>query len=178
MAKTKEIQISEQDARAKPKKAPTKQSAAVVQSPLSEMERMFDRFWSRGWPSLWRDRHDFLNAGRDWFEWKGVRLPNVDVIDRKAEILVRAELPGIDKKDLSISMTDHLLTIKGQTKTETKQEDGDYHRHEISSTAYARSIELPATVDSDKAQASMKDGVLEISLPKAAASIKRNITVK
>ena len=178
MAKTKEIQISEQAANTRSKKESSKQPAVVAQSPLTEMERMFERFWSSGWPALWRDRHDLLTSTRDWFDWKGVRLPNMDVIDRKAEILVRAELPGIDKKDLSITMTDHLLTIKGQTKTETKQEEGDYHRHEISSTAFARSIELPGSVNADKAQATIKDGVLEISLPKAAASIKRHIAVK
>lgn len=140
---------------------------------LVDVERLFDRLLGRGWPSLanWRD-----NLG-NLFEEADMRMPNLDVVDRENEILVRAEVPGIDKKDLDISVTDNLLTIKGKTSSEKKEEKGDYHRHEISSSSFARSVMLPAAVDSAKAASSLKDGVLEITLPKVEASRKSKITV-
>lgn len=143
--------------------------------PLSEAEQLFDRILGRRWPSLMR-WHDLpLLSGR--FEDIGLRMPNVDVIDRDDEIAVRAEVPGIDKKDLDISLSDNILTIKGQTQTEKKEEKGDYHRHEISSSSFARSVTLPAAVDASKANAALKDGVLEITLPKLESSKRRNISV-
>ena len=116
-----------------------------------------------------------LLSGR--FENFALRMPNVDVIDRDTEIVVRAEVPGIDKKDLDISLSDNLLTIKGQIRTEKKEEKGDYHRHEISSSSFARSVTLPAAVDTSKANAALKDGVLEINLPKLESSKRRNISI-
>ncbi|MEZ0238109.1 MAG: Hsp20/alpha crystallin family protein [Methylophilaceae bacterium] len=143
--------------------------------PLSEAEQLFDRILGRRWPSLMR-WHDLpLLSGR--FEDIGLRMPNVDVIDRDDEIAVRAEVPGIDKKDLDISLSDNILTIKGQTQTEKKEEKGDYHRHEISSSSFARSVTLPAAVDASKANAALKDGVLEITLPKLESCKRRNISV-
>ncbi len=112
------------------------------------------------------------------FEEVDVRLPGLDVIDRDNEILVRAEVPGIEKKDLDISLTDNLLTVKGQSSSEKKEEKGDYHRHEISHSSFARSVTLPGMVDSTKAAAVMKDGILEITLPKMEPSKRRNIAVK
>lgn len=159
----------------------TKSTSSVIRHPITEMERAFDRFFGRGFPSLWRGR-DFPTIdslfGDNLFEFSGQRLPNLDVVDRDNEIMVRAEVPGIEKKDLNISLTDNILTIKGQSRTEKKEEEGDYHKHEISSSSFARSLTLPGTVDVSKAAASLKDGVLEITLPKAESSKKRNITVK
>jgi HSP20 family protein len=147
--------------------------------PVADMERMFermyDRFFGRGWPALTRWQNTpFLGS---LFEEAELRLPSLDVIDRDNEILVRAEVPGIEKKDLDISLTDNLLTIKGQSSSEKKEEKGDYHRHEISSSSFARSVTLPGAVDSSKATAALKDGILEITLPKLESSRRRNITV-
>lgn len=91
-----------------------------------------------------------------------MRLPSLDVVDRDADILVRAEIPDIDKKDINISITDNLLTIKWQSRHEEK-ERGDYHRHEISSSSFARSVSLSSAVDFSKTVANLKDGVLEIT---------------
>ncbi len=180
MAKEKNIQITENTSAGKTKSSPAL-AASTMTHPIAEMERAFDRFFGRGFPSLWRGR-DFpiMDSlfGDSLLEFNGQRLPNIDVVDRDADILVRAEVPGVDKKDLSISLTDNLLTIKGETKSEKKEEKGDYHRREISSSAFARTFTLPGTVDSGKAAASLKDGVLEIILPKAESSKKRNIEVK
>lgn len=143
---------------------------------VADFERVFDRLFGQGWPSLthWRGTPLFGNL----LEEADIRLPSLDVIDRDNEILVRAEVPGIEKKDLDISLTDNLLTIKGQSSSENKEEKGDYHRHEISRSSFARSVALPGTVDSSKAEAVMKDGILEITLPKLESSKRRNIAVR
>lgn len=151
-------------------------STASILHPIAEMERAFDRLFGRGWPSLWRWRETPSYEGL--LELEGARPPNLDVIDRDNEILVRAEIPGIEKKDLSVSLTDNLLTIKGQTSTEKKEEKGDYHRHEISCSSFARSVTLPGMVDAAKTAASLKDGILEITLPKMESSKRRSITVQ
>lgn len=144
--------------------------------PIAEMERAFDHFIGRSLPSLWR-RHDFSMLD-NMFERQGQRLPSLDVIDRDVDILVRAEIPGIDKKDINVSMTDNLLTIKGQSSREEKEEKGDYYRHEISSSSFARSVTLPSAVDASKTAANLKDGILEITLPKVENSKRRNIAVQ
>jgi len=181
MAKEKSIPITESTPVAKRKNTSAQTTPSIIKHPIAEIERAFDRFFGRGFPSLWHGR-DFpvMDSlfGDSLLEFNGQRLPNIDVVDRDNEILVRAELPGVEKKDLTISLTDNLLTIKGESKTEKKEEKGDYHRREISSSAFARSFTLPGSVDSTKAAASLKDGVLEITLPKAESSKKRNIEVK
>ncbi|MDD2933200.1 MAG: Hsp20/alpha crystallin family protein [Methylotenera sp.] len=144
--------------------------------PIADMERAFDRIFGGSWPSLWR-RND-LSSFDNMFEQSGLRLPSLDVVDRDADILVRAEIPGIDKKDLNISLTDNLLTIKGESSSEKKEEKGDYYRHEISSASFARSVSLPSMVDASKTAASLKDGVLEITLPKVESSKRRSIPVQ
>lgn len=144
--------------------------------PLSEMERAFERFFNRSWPSLW-GRGDFP-AFDTLLEFERQRMPNLDIVDRDSEIMVRAEIPGIDKKDVNISLTDNLLTIKGQTQKEKKDEKGDYHRHEISCSSFARSVTLPGTVDASRSAASLKDGVLEIKMPKSESSKRRTIAVQ
>jgi len=142
--------------------------------PIADMERAFDRFFGRRWPSLWSD----TPAVDTLFEFEGLRLPSLDVIDRDNEVVVRAEIPGIDKKDINVSLADGVLTIKGQTSTERKDEKGDYYRHEISSSSFARSVAVPATVDGSNVVANLKDGILEVKLPKTATSKRQNIVVQ
>ena len=144
--------------------------------PIADMERALDRFFNRSWPTLWpRSEASFLD---NMFEFEGMRLPSLDVIDRESDIMVRAEIPGIEKKDLSISLSDNQLSIKGQTSNEHKEQKGDYHRHEISSASFARSVTLPCAVDNNKTVAHLKDGILEITLPKMDTSKRKNIAVQ
>jgi HSP20 family protein len=105
-------------------------------------------------------------------------MPKVDVIERDDEVIVKAELPGVDKKDLDVSVTENSVTIKGTTSHEEKEEKGDYYRCEISRDAYARTVALPSYVDADKAKANFKDGVLELKLPKVEKSKRRSIEIK
>jgi HSP20 family protein len=143
--------------------------------PFEEMEKMFESRFP------WRMPHFGLG---EWPSWKEMalrmegRVPKVDVIDRDHEVAVRAELPGVDKKDLDVSMTENSVTIKASTKHEEKEEKGDYYRCEISQGSYARTVSLPSVVDTDQAKASFKDGILELVIPKIEKSRKRTIEVK
>ncbi|MEW6353077.1 MAG: Hsp20/alpha crystallin family protein [Pseudomonadota bacterium] len=105
-------------------------------------------------------------------------IPHVDVIDRDNEIVVRAEVPGVDKKDLDVSMTDNTITIKGETKYEEEEEKGDYYRCELTHGAFARTIPLPGAVDASKAKATYHEGVLEMNLPKLEKSKRHSIKVE
>lgn len=143
--------------------------------PIADMEKAFDRFFGRRWPALLSWDTPAVNT---LFEIEGQRLPSLDVIDRDSEVIVRAEIPGIEKKDLNISLADNILTIKGQTRTESEEEKGDYYRHEISTSSFARSVSVPGTVDDANVVANLKDGILEIKLPKIESSKRRSIKVQ
>jgi len=144
-------------------------------SPFEEMERLMQRMSEGILPRGWLRR-------LRW-EWPDVpalpemRWPRVDVVDREEDVLVRAEVPGVDKKDLEISVTDNALTIKGESRHEEKEEKGEYYRHEISAASFARTVALPADVDGTRAKASSKDGVVEIVIPKLAKSKRHSIKV-
>lgn len=142
---------------------------------MAEVERLLERMMSRSWPAL------------DWWKmpaWDGLlksmelRMPNVDVVDRSDDILVRVEVPGMDKNDLDISLADNVLSVKGSAREAKEEKGGEYYRREISSTAFARSVSLPVAVVAAKTTATLKDGILEIVLPKVDASRRRSITVQ
>ena len=105
-------------------------------------------------------------------------MPKMDVVDRDKEILVKAELPGIDKKDLEISITNNQLVIKAKTCHEEKEEKWDYLKQEISKNEIYRSVLLPADVDDSKVKTSFKNGVLELTIPKQKESHRRRIEVE
>ena len=156
------------------KKAVEKVQPARMLSPFEEMERLFESSFPRGWlrPHRW-----------GWPSWGELpapfegKTPSVDVIDRENEVVVKAELPGVDKKDLDISVTNNTVTIKGKTSHEEKEEKGDYYRCEISRGEYSRTLALPAEVDESKAKANFKDGILELTLPKKEKAKRRKIDV-
>lgn len=143
-------------------------------SPFEEMDRMFDHFLRRGWMRPWR------------FEWPSfpeaslpeMKLPKVDVIDRDSEVVIKAEIPGVDKRDIDISVSDNAVTIKGETRKEEKEEKGDFYRREISIGSFSRTVTLPADVDGARAKASFKDGMLELTLPKREKARRHAIRVE
>lgn len=104
--------------------------------------------------------------------------PSVDVIDRDDEVVVRAEVPGFRKEDIEISVSGDLLTLSGATSREEKEERGTYYRAEITRGAFSRTLMLPAEVDDSKAKATMRDGLLELRLPKVERSRRRTITIE
>lgn len=144
-------------------------------SPFEEMDRLMEGLFPRNW--LRSFRWDWPAAGDLAAPFEG-RLPKVDVIDRDDEVVVRAELPGVDKKDLDVSVTENTVTIKGSTSREEKEEKGDYYRCEITRGAFTRTVALPGDVESSKVRAAFKDGVLELTLPKVEKSRRRPVKVE
>jgi HSP20 family protein len=104
-------------------------------------------------------------------------MPRVDIVERDDEFVVKAELPGVGKKDLDISVTENAVTIKGSTSQEEKEEKGDYYRCEMSHGTYSLTLALPSDVEADKAKAQFKDGVLELTLPKMKKAKRHTIKV-
>lgn len=99
--------------------------------------------------------------------------PSVDVVDTDKEIRVSAELPGMDEKDIEVSLTGEVLTIKGEKKEEREEKGKDYFRSERSYGSFLRNIPLPIEVDTTKVQASFKKGVLTVNMPKTTKAIDR-----
>ena len=104
-------------------------------TPFDELDRLFDRFFERG---ILRPFH------MQWPEWSGMhdferQIPRVDVIDREDEVLVRAELPGVKKDQLELSISEHYLTLKGEVH-EAKEEKGEFYRSEIHHGSFTRSV--------------------------------------
>jgi HSP20 family protein len=106
--------------------------------------------------------------------------PRVDVEETNEAYLVRADLPGLDEKDIQVSLEDGLLTIQGRVESEKKEERKGWHYSERSTGSFHRAIELPADVDADKVTATYKKGVLTVSVPKVpeAKPEVRTIPVK
>jgi HSP20 family protein len=115
-------------------------------APFKDFERMrrdMDRLWD-----------SFFERGVRRVDAEGEWLPSLDVAETKNEIVVKAELPGLDPKDINISLTDGLLTIKGEKKHEREEKEENYHLVERSYGTFSRSIRLPKEVKSDKIKAS------------------------
>ena len=109
---------------------------------------------------------------------EGVWSPRVDILQVDDKIVVKADLPGLSKEDLDISVEDGHLTIKGERKHETEVKEDDFHRFERVYGTFERSFELPATVESEKIGATYKEGVLEVTLPKKPEAKPKQIAVK
>ncbi|OOY53743.1 Hsp20/alpha crystallin family protein [Solemya velum gill symbiont] len=146
---------------------------------LSLFEEM-DRWFDEAFPNHWMQRFNTSWPFPEEIDMKlQRRVPKVDVIDKKKKIVVRAELPGIEKDDLEITVSDNAVTLKGETKHEkTEGEKGDYYRSEISQSSFMRRVSLPYEVESGGAKAKFKNGVLELSLPKAKKRKRKTIKVE
>ena len=96
----------------------------------------------------------------------GMIVPNVEMFDRKAEIVVKAELPGVGKDDIDLTVTKEALPIKGEVKKEEEIQEDDYYLSERRYGSFSRTLPLPAEIDSSKVKAHFRNGILEIILPK------------
>jgi HSP20 family protein len=141
--------------------------------PFEEVDRLINDYWPR---SLMRGAFD-APVMQDMIGFDA-RLPRVDLMDKENAIVLHAELPGVDKKDVEISVSDDAVTIRASTREEKKEEDADYYHHEIVRGAFVRTIGLPVSVDADKAEAKFKDGMLELTLPKVQQSKRRQIPIQ
>jgi HSP20 family protein len=136
-----------------------------------DMERMFDDFWGRRMRPWWPERWS-LPAVLE------ISPPAVDLYEEKDDIVVKAELPGMDKENIEVNLTDHTLTIKGEKKKEEETKEESYYRSERSYGSFVRTLELPRDVHADKVKASFKNGVLEVRLPKTEEAKAKEIKVK
>ena len=128
-----------------------------------EMDRLFDRFFEPRWPEL---------------EVAGEWAPKVDVAETKDAVVVSAELPGMEQKDIGVELEDHVLTIKGEKHQEKEEKGEKLHRMERSWGAFSRSFRLPAAVEGGKVNATFKNGILVVTLPKAPTAKGTTIPVK
>jgi HSP20 family protein len=126
-----------------------------------EMEDMFSRL--PAWP--WGERE------RGW-------APAVDLIDHEDELVVRADLPGLEEKDIEVTVQDGNLVIRGERKEETEEKKEDYYFSERTYGVFARTLPLPAGVDADRVKATFKNGVLQVHLPKAKEAKGKRIEIK
>jgi len=105
-------------------------------------------------------------------------MPSVDIKDEGDKFVICADIPGVDPKDIDVSMENGILTIKGERKTEEKEESKGYRRVECSYGSFYRRFSLPDTADSEQIKAKGKDGVLEITVAKREATKAKKIPVK
>ncbi|CUQ65903.1 Hsp20/alpha crystallin family protein [Candidatus Nitrospira inopinata] len=162
--------------------AKTEDKALVTKKPreltsrVEDLEQWMDRFMD----DLWRRPLPSLFGWDRWlshrpFAW---RMPAIDVYEEKDTVVVKAELPGMSKDDIEVTLTGDTLTLKGEKKEEHETREGDYYRRERSYGSFARTVELPCEVKQDEIKASFKDGVLDIRLPKTEEAKKKSIAVK
>ena len=128
-----------------------------------DMDRLFDRLAASKWD-------DFPTLG-DW-------SPSMDISETKDSLVAKVEVPGMEQKDIQISLQENLLTIKGEKRQEKEEKEEHYHRIERSYGAFTRSLRLPVAVDASKVTAAVKNGVLTVTLPKTPAAKGTTIPVK
>ncbi len=128
-----------------------------------EMDRMLERMWEP-------DVFDMERIG----EW----LPQMDVSETPDAVKVRAEIPGIDPKDIQVTLEGQLLTVKGAKNQEQEEKGERFYRSERNYGSFVRTIRLPAPIEGLKVEATFKNGILTIRMPKAAARHEQVIPVK
>ncbi len=129
-----------------------------------EMNRLFGEVFGRA-----------ANDEGSWYT--GAWTPPVDIFETEEALVMKAELPGFTKDDISIELKENALTLRGKRKHTTEAKEENYHRRERIYGAFQRSFMLPTTVDQSNVQATYKDGVLELRLPKAEAAKPKRIAI-
>ena len=126
-----------------------------------EMDRLFERV-----------------LGREASSPLGEVEPAIEVAETPAAVIVKAHVPGVSKEHLQVNVTDNALTLKGEVKEDKTTEDKNYHRREFHYGAFSRIIALPTTVQAEKATAQLKDGVLEVTIPKREETKAKAIPIQ
>ena len=129
----------------------------------SEMDRLWNKFLGET---------PFVRSFTE--EWS----PSVDISQTKDKLVIKAELPGLDAKDVNVSISGDLLTIKGEKKKEEEEKDEHHHYMERYYGSFQRSFQLPVNVKTDKIEATFDKGVLKITLPKTEEAKKKEIEIK
>ncbi len=135
--------------------------------PLRDLKREMDRLWNEFF-----GREPLPEVFET--EW----VPALDVSETKEAVIVRADVPGIDPNNLEITLSGNTLTIRGEKKQEREEKGENFYRMERSYGSFVRTIQLPVEVEPDKVEASYKNGVLKITLPKKSEAQGKQIPVK
>jgi HSP20 family protein len=147
--------------------------ALMKWTPSKDMERLFEEFFEDPFLTGLRRRLPMWKRVKEFEDiW-----PAVDMMDKKDEIVIKAEVPGVEKDDMNISLTENTLTIKGETKKEKETKEEDYYYSERSYGSFARTLTLPEKVQTDQVKANFKNGILEIHLPKSPEAKPKEIKV-
>ena len=128
-----------------------------------EMDRLFDRFWE--------DDGETPTALREW-------VPSLDFSETVDAYMVRIEIPGLEPKDVQVTLQDNVLTVKGEKKEEVKQKDERFYRLERSYGMFSRSLRLPVPVDGAKVNAVFKTGLLTVTVPKSPEAKTSTIPIE
>ena len=140
-------------------------------NPWREMETVSDRvnriFGERSFPAAWLSEESGISS------W----APSVDIYDHDEKIVIKAELPGVAKKDIHVDVKDSVLTLSGERSHENEVKEEDYIRKELAFGKFHRSFALPDGLDPKKIDADYKDGVLKIEIPKPEEKKPRKIAV-
>ena len=151
----------------KPQLSVAKREPVSELSPFEEFERRFEDFFRKPFSMM---------EGPWWRRWPSPAeevSPSVDIYEEAGEIVVKAEIPGMKKENIHVDINEKTVTISGEKKKEEKVERKDYFRLERSYGSFARTFGLPAEVQTDKARATFKEGVLEVRVPKTAEAARR-----
>ena len=156
-----------------PVKAESSGTFWELEKRMRDMESRFEDFFSTDWmhPSKW-ELPDWAQMGQ-----VELKVPKMDIVDRDDDVMVRADLPGVAKDDIDVSLTDNTVTVKGSTSKEKKEEDGDYYRCETMKGSFSRTMSLPSDVDGSKANSTFKDGVLEVVVPKLEKARRHSVEI-
>jgi HSP20 family protein len=130
-----------------------------------EMDRIFEDFgYGRSWPGLWSSGGGGLTPRSEF--GRTVWSPQIEMLERGNQLVVRADLPGLKRDDIKLEVADNCLTIEGERRHETEEkQEGRYHS-ERSYGRFYRCIELPKGVDAGSVNATFRDGVLEVTMPR------------
>jgi HSP20 family protein len=123
------------------------------------------------WKRFFDEFQPFTGFDEEW-------MPSIDIAETEDEISVRAELPGLEAKDIDLNISGDILSIRGEKKNETEDKQKDYYSRESYYGSFQRSIRLPTEVQSDKVEAHFKNGVLGIKLPKSEKTQLKKIEIK
>ena len=143
-------------------------------SPFQEMERRFQEM-ERRFEDLFRRPFSLLPSWMPRLRIPEIEevSPSMDIFTEGDNVVVKAELPGMKKEDIDVSLTEDTITISGEKKKEEKIEKKDYYSFERSYGSFKRSFSLPSEVQTEKASAKFKNGVLEIRIPKTEEAKKK-----
>lgn len=132
---------------------------------LTSLRREMDRLWE-----------DFFDGGQR--TEMGALAPTIEVAETTDAFVIKAQVPGVSQEQIKVNVSDNALTIQGETKKEAQEEGKNYTRQEFRYGAFARTIPLPAAVQAEKAAAHLKDGVLEITIPKSEEAKAKAIPIQ